>query len=133
MPKNSSVQVLKRWIAMDRALGDSGLGRGLVIPLFAKQQGVSPRTVRRDLKAFQDVRRKELKRITEEIGKPVPMCVQQELDGVRYLFHRYHSRVACLFTSNQAFYDRMREKRAAARRKEDRHAADVTDGEEAGT
>jgi hypothetical protein len=50
MPKNPATEILKRWRAMDKALGDL---EGLHIPSFARQWRVSTKTVRRDLAAFR--------------------------------------------------------------------------------
>jgi hypothetical protein len=49
MAKQSAAKVLERWLALDAALA----GGGLHVPTFAREWGVSTRTVRRDLAAFR--------------------------------------------------------------------------------
>jgi hypothetical protein len=80
MPQNSSLEILKRWRAMDEALGDFP---GLHIESFARDWGVSTRTVRRDLDAFKD------------LGQGV----MHELDGRRTVWH-YEGGTEYLFVSN---------------------------------
>jgi hypothetical protein len=55
MPKNSSVEVLRRWRSLDRALcgGPYGFEYGVEVSRFARQCRVSVKTVRRDLDAFR--------------------------------------------------------------------------------
>ena len=62
MPKNSNVEVLRRWRDMDawlagRLVGKAGgrTRRGLSLRYFARKWGVSARTVVRDLIAFQSL------------------------------------------------------------------------------
>jgi hypothetical protein len=55
MPKNSSVEVLRRWRAMDAALAIDDARLGLHVPTFAREWNVNERTVRRDLAAFRDL------------------------------------------------------------------------------
>jgi DeoR-like helix-turn-helix domain len=52
MPKNYSIEIMRRWRAMDLALGCRD---GLRISTFAKRWNVSTKTVRRDLDWFAEL------------------------------------------------------------------------------
>jgi hypothetical protein len=54
MPKNAYAEVLRRWMAADRALAGP---EGLHVPTFARLHGVHEKTVRRDLATFGAFRR----------------------------------------------------------------------------
>jgi hypothetical protein len=53
MPKNSSIAILRRWRALDRALSIVNPLGGLNLKKFAKQWHVSEKTIGRDLVAFE--------------------------------------------------------------------------------
>jgi hypothetical protein len=50
MPINSSTEILRRWMVMDKVLAGN---RGLHVPTFAEEWEVSERQVKRDLAAFR--------------------------------------------------------------------------------
>lgn len=50
MAKRAAVDMLERWIDLDRVLAS---GDGLDVPRFARRWGVDVKTVLRDLKAFE--------------------------------------------------------------------------------
>lgn len=86
MPKNSSIDVLKRWMALDGLL----TGRGehtarLKAGPFAKKWGVSEKTVRRDLLAFK------------EMGQEIRQC---QFEGDRAPRWYYPNGVQPLFSKN---------------------------------
>jgi len=49
---NAGIDMLKRWMALERALADE-LGGGLVLEEFAREWGVTVRTIRRDLEVLE--------------------------------------------------------------------------------
>jgi hypothetical protein len=51
VPKNTALDILKRWQALDAALA----GEGLHVAAFARGAGVSPKTVYRDLEVFREL------------------------------------------------------------------------------
>jgi hypothetical protein len=55
MPKNSNLEIVKRWQKLDAALLFRGYWRGMNIPRIAEELGVSAETVERDLKAFEEL------------------------------------------------------------------------------
>ncbi len=83
MPKNSSVEILKRWKEMDRKLSRPP---GLNVPKFAKRWNVSTRTVERDRLAFK------------ALGKEMSFTRAPGTDG-KYLWGYDHD-VECLFVEN---------------------------------
>jgi hypothetical protein len=91
MPKNSSTVVLKRWLALDRALSyrRGSLEDGLDAPAFAKRQGVALRTVYRDIAAFRALGQR-IDKLKEEVWGQ---------RGQRYRW-RYAAGVQALFTVN---------------------------------
>lgn len=65
MPKNSSLDVLRRWREMDEHLAR---GR-LFVASFARRWKVSPKTVRRDLAAFQEIGQRMAKGFEQELSE----------------------------------------------------------------
>jgi hypothetical protein len=80
---NSTLNVLKRWVAMDAALNE----RGLNVPRFARKWKVSTRTVRRDLKAFK------------QLGQGM-RCVHPRSEEVRDYLWKYEVETDPLFVCN---------------------------------
>ncbi len=81
------MKVLKRWVAMDRALarGDLSMKDGLVIAEFARRWRVSERTIRRDREAFGKLGQKmDTGVVLNTNGRKVPLYYYA--DGVRPLF-----------------------------------------------
>jgi hypothetical protein len=59
MPKNSSIDVLRRWMDLDLLLDEGDYPfSGLYIASFAEKWGVSVKTVRRDLDDFKEMGQK---------------------------------------------------------------------------
>jgi hypothetical protein len=83
MPKNSAIDVLRRWRAMDRDLSHGGLH----VPRFARRWKVSDRTVRRDLEDFH------------ALGQATYLGKRDE-DGRDTYYHWYRDGTRPLFTSN---------------------------------
>jgi hypothetical protein len=79
MPKNSLVEILRRWQAMDAALFSYD---GLNIARFARRWKVNIKTVRRDLEAFREVGQ----RTVCERDEPGRYCWHYE-GGVSPLFN----------------------------------------------
>ncbi len=78
---NATIDVLKRWRALDRDLGSY---EGMHLPSFARRWKVSQRTIRRDLGAFA------------ALGH----AVVHERDEDNRTVWRYDFGVEMLFTSN---------------------------------
>jgi hypothetical protein len=78
MPKNSSSDILKRWKAMDAALGSL---KGLSVAGFARQWKVSTKTVRRDLEAFREIGQRVIWE-RDDVGR----CCWSYEGGVEWLF-----------------------------------------------
>src|SRR4051794_21355648 len=84
MPKNSSIDILKRWQAMDAALAGH---EWFTVRRFAKKWGVSDRTVFRDLDAFRAMGQ-AIKCIPPASGSELLYDYRQRYEpGVRCLFH----------------------------------------------
>jgi hypothetical protein len=77
MPKNPTSDILRRWRALDTALGGP---LGLNVREFAQRYRVSTRTVQRDLEEFE-VLGQSLKHRRDEDGNP-----RWFYDGGEYLF-----------------------------------------------
>lgn len=79
---NAAIDILKRWMAIDKALGSLD---GLHISSFAKQWELSERTIRRDLEAFQNLEDVELVHGLDD-------------DGQRHVWH--YAGFGWMFTCN---------------------------------
>jgi hypothetical protein len=103
MPRESYVETLKRWMALDAELAGLGdTGGGLDVKSFAEAHGVSTRAVYRDIEVFE-----ALEQDVEQERPP-------DVPGGRRV-HRYDPFTArCLFTENQALLDVKRQLESAA-------------------
>jgi hypothetical protein len=81
MPKNSSLDVLRRWQAMDHELRS---GKLFVAP-FARRRKVSLKTVRRDLAVFRGLGQRMDRKYEREISE---------------FYWEYQPGVECLFVGN---------------------------------
>jgi hypothetical protein len=79
---NSALEVVKRWMAMDEALGN--ILEGLHIRSFARRWKVSEKTIRRDLTALCELGL----RMEHEIGPDGKSHVWVYAPGTEYLFVR---------------------------------------------
>lgn len=91
MPKNRSVEILKRWMDLDLLLahGDA-TGEGVILSKFAKDHGVSKKTVRRDIEAFAELGYQAACMVTDggedHHGNPVDVYRWAYLRGVDPMF-----------------------------------------------
>lgn len=81
MPLNSSLDMLRRWQALDRALSRELL----IVRVFAKKWKTSERTIRRDLDTFKRLGQRIIRRYEWEMSEH---------------YYQYESGVRCLFTCN---------------------------------
>lgn len=71
MPKHSASDMLKRWVALDKALTDTQIGGGLNLTKFAKQWNVDAKTIRRDLKLFRELGYPANLHMYDEMGRDI--------------------------------------------------------------
>jgi hypothetical protein len=84
---NASIDVLKRWMALDKELHVHS-GGSLSVKKFAKEWGCSEKTVRRDLEVFEALGQK----ITRE--RYSNLYIYQYGPGVKYLFVHFSEKKA---------------------------------------
>lgn len=53
--RQSAVEILRRWMALDKQLNQRGCGDGVHPATFAKVWNVTPKTINRDLAAFKEL------------------------------------------------------------------------------
>lgn len=83
---NSTLAVLKRWMAMDAELNEKD-GWGFRVRHFAEDHKVSVATVNRDLRAFRDLGQEmELRYTGPETGGDIREYVWRYAKGIRPLF-----------------------------------------------